>query len=69
MVDATIRVRMRDSARRGRFPAEAVNGLAPGVVLRDGKHNEASSIAVAFPSRLRAASSRPGEGDLVASAI
>ena len=77
MIEATIsRVRMRDLARRGRFHPGLGVWLKPDPKLgrracasRRESDTEASSIAVAFPSRPRAASSRPGEGDLMASII
>ena len=77
MIDATIsRVRVRDLARPGRFRT-AHRGLAtarPQIVRRacaSRRENgaEASSLATALPSRPGAASSRPGDGDLMASII
>jgi hypothetical protein len=72
MVDATIsRVRMRDLARRGRFRPGCDRSLASArprlarraCASRRESDPEASSLAVALPSRPRAASSRPGEGE------
>jgi hypothetical protein len=72
MVDATIsRVRMRDLARRGRFRARRSRFAAPSSACASRRKSgpKASSLATALPSRSRAASSRPGGGDLVASTI
>jgi hypothetical protein len=72
MTDATIsRVRMCDLARRGRF-RPATNHFTVncwGVRFATRERPEASSIAAVLPSRSRAASSRPGEGELMASVI
>ena len=72
MVDATTsRARMRELARRGRFRLGWSREPAPAQACASrGKSDpEASSLADALPSRPRAASSRPGAGDLVASTI
>jgi hypothetical protein len=68
MVEATIsRVRMRDLARPGRFRPDAgrVAASARACASRRESGTEASSIATALPSRPGAASSRPGDSDLV----
>jgi hypothetical protein len=72
MTDATIsRVQMRDLARLGRFPPGEgrVTAFARACASRREGGPEASSVAAALPSRPRAAGSRPGGGDLVASTI
>jgi len=72
MVDATIsRVRMRDLARPDRFRPDANREAAwrRACASRRESGTEASCIAAALPSRPGAASSRPGDGDLVASTI
>jgi hypothetical protein len=72
MIDAMIsRVRMRDLARRGRFHLGGGRTTASrrACASRRESDTEASSIAVALPSQPRAASSRSGEGDLMASII
>jgi hypothetical protein len=72
MVDATIsRVRMRDLARRGRFHVQGSRFAASLNVCASRRESDpkASSLAIALPPRPRATSSRPGEGDLVASTI
>ena len=72
MVDATIsRVRMRDLARPGRFrPGRArFTVSARACASRRESGVEASSLTTALPSRPGAASSSPGDGDLVASTI
>jgi hypothetical protein len=72
MVDATIsRVRLRYLTRPGRYRSDA-GGIAASVracASRRESGTEASSIAAALPSRPGAASSRPEDGDLVASTI
>jgi len=72
MGDATIsRARIRDLACLGRFrpglgalgrPTRTVCFATPGLT-------DATGIAFALPSRPRAASSRPEDGDLMASTI
>ena len=77
MIDAPIsRVRMRDLTRPGRFrpadwgPASArPQFVRRACASRRESGTEASSLATALPSRPGAASSRPGDGDLVASII
>jgi hypothetical protein len=72
MIDATIsRVRMRDLARPGRFRPDAGRAAAWRRACASRRENgtEASSLATALPSRPGAASSRPGDRDLVASII
>ena len=72
MIDATLsRVRMRDLASLGRFRPASGRGTAfhQACASRRESGTEASGIATALPSRPRAASSRPGDGDLMASTI
>jgi hypothetical protein len=72
MSDAMIsRVRMRDLARRGRFRPASGRGTASARACASRRESdpEASSLAAALPSRPRAASSRPGGGDVMASII
>ena len=72
MIDATIsRIRMRDLARRGRSRPGGGREAASRRACASRRENdtEASSIAAALPSHPRAASSCPGEGDLMASII
>jgi hypothetical protein len=72
MVAAMIsRVRMRDLARPGRFRPDAGREAAwrRACASRRESGAEASSLATALPSRPGAASSRLGDGDLVASNI
>jgi hypothetical protein len=72
MVDATIsRVRMRDLARPGRYRPDAGREAAwrQACASRRESGAEASSLATALPSRPGTASSRPGDGELVASTI
>ena len=72
MVDATIsRVRMRDLARPGCFCPDAGREAARRGACASRRESgaEASSLATALPARPGAASSRPGVGDLMASAI
>jgi hypothetical protein len=72
MIDATTsRFRMRDLAHPGRYrPGEGrVAASRQACASRRARGTEASSIAAACPSRPGAASSRPGDGDLVASTI
>jgi len=73
MIDATTsRVRLRDLARPGRFRPDAGRPKAAWRrACASGRENgvEASSLTTALPSRPGAASSRPGDGDLVASII
>jgi hypothetical protein len=74
MVDATIsRVRLRDLAclGRGRIRRAAAGGVAapaPDASRRQAV-TDATSIGDVLPPRPRAASSRPGAGDLMASTI
>jgi hypothetical protein len=72
MVDATIsRVRMRDLACLGRSGARLrAYGPPPGACAsRRQAATDASSIGDGLPPRPRAASSRPGTDDLMASTI
>jgi hypothetical protein len=72
MIDATMsRVRLRDLARPGRFrPGEGRFAASrQACASRRASGTEASSIAAACPSRPGAASSHPGDGDLVAATI
>jgi hypothetical protein len=72
MVDVTIsRVRLRDLARLGRFQGrEARRAASPPLCASRAEHlTDASSIAQALGPRPRAANSRPGTDDLVASTI
>jgi hypothetical protein len=68
---ATSRVRMRELARPGRFRPDAGRAAAWRRACASRRQNgaEASSLATALPSRPGAASSRPGDGDLMASVI
>jgi hypothetical protein len=72
MVDATIsRVRLHDLARLGRFRdgSRASGPCAVPSAPRRQPVTDASSIGDDLPPRPRAASSRPGTDDLVASTI
>jgi hypothetical protein len=73
MVDATIsRVRLRDLARLGRCGprAGAAFGARPVTAApHQQAGTDAASIATDLPVRPRAASSRPGTDDLMASTI
>jgi len=74
MIDATIsRVRLRDLPCLGRprircAAAGGVAASAPGASRRQAV-TDAPSIGDVLPPRPRAASSRPGAGDLMASTI
>jgi hypothetical protein len=73
MADATIsRVRLRDLARLGRSHPRsgAAFGARPVTAAsRRQSGTDAASIAAGLPPRPRAASSRPGTGELMASTI
>jgi hypothetical protein len=72
MVDATIsRVRMRDLACLGRSGARlrAFGPAADACASRRQAVTDASGIGDVLPPRPRAASSRPGTDDLLASTI
>jgi hypothetical protein len=67
----TSRVRMRDLARRGRFRSGQSRFAPPPGACASCRESDpkASSLAIALPARPRAASSRPGGGDLMASTV
>jgi hypothetical protein len=72
MGDATIsRVQLRDLARLGRFRRRASRGAAFAATCASRRPSvtDATSIGDGLPPRPRAASSRPGTDDLVASTI
>jgi hypothetical protein len=72
MTDAPIsRVRMRDLTRPGRFRPDAGRAAAwrRACASRRESGAEVSSLATALPPRPGAASSRPGDGDLMTSVI
>jgi len=72
MIDATIsRVRLHDLAGLGRCEQVAAGeaGLHLSAASRRQSVTDATSIGETLPPRPRAASSRPGTGDLVASII